>query len=294
MMPPFGTRNEEPVVHKDDTIELLVYAYTEDEQVVSADDLVTVRFTVMLPDGTTETKTGEVQDDGGGRLLWSDTEQVGSYPYTAQFQFVNGEKKSYRNSFVVKDPFEIIPQTRRKKIAEEVWMRIEDCFDSNYGGPHLRDMTLEYFEPEKVERFIDEGLIYINNYGTITELTLEDFTFELPDNDPALPEGSVQHNPHQILVVQATLIAVIRHLMRSYVEQPAPQGANVVWQDRRDYLQRWQTILQVEWEFFEKLVAAFKRGFFNYGATSLLVHNKAGRLGYMPGFRARNAARGYW
>jgi hypothetical protein len=91
--------------------------------------------------------------------------------------------------------------------------------------------------------------------------------------------------------VQATLLAVIRHLMRSYVEQPAPQGANIVYQDRRDYLQRWEEIYKIEEEFFKYVLALWKRQFLHLGTGSLLVHSKAGRL-YGPGYnRARTISR---
>jgi hypothetical protein len=119
------------------------------------------------------------------------------------------------------------------------------------------------------------------------------FTTPIPDHDPNLPDGSMQDDPDQIVIIQATLLAVIKHLMRSYVEQPNVVGANMVWQDRRDYLQRWQTIYTIEEGYFRQVVALWKRQFYNFGHSSLLVSSKAGRLGYGPGFRARNAARGY-
>lgn len=291
-MPPFGTRSDQPVVHQGDTTELRVYAYTDDEQIVSSDNLVAVNFTIKYPDGTEAVRTGDIDDDGAGTLLWEDTEQTGLYLWVAQFTFDTGAKTSYRNEFRVDDPLELPPQTRRSKIVDDVWLRLEDCFDSDIGGPWLRDMTLSWFEPSKIERFIDEGLVYINNWPPLTNFTLADFTTPIADPDPALPPGSKQDDPDRILIVQATLIATIKHLMRSYVEQPLPQGANIVWQSKRDYLERWNTILQIEMAFFHDIVALWKRQFYNYGKSALLVGNKAGRLGYGTGFRARNAARG--
>lgn len=293
-MPAFGTpRSQQPEIHLGDTIDLRVYAFTDDEQPIATDDITSVGFTVQLPDATQQTISGTVESDGAGFLLWTDTSQTGVYPWIAQFIFDDGSKKSYRREFVVTDPFAVVPQTQRNKVAEEVWMRIEDCFDSELGGPWLRDQTLAYFDASKVERFIAEGLLFINSWPPLTNLSLADFTTPAPDPDPALPPDSTQNDPDQIIIVQGTLIAVIRHLMRSYVEQPLPTGANIVWQSRRDYLDRWNTIYQIEWDFFKEAVTLWKRNMLGYGRTSLLIHNKAGRLGYATSYRARNASRGY-
>jgi hypothetical protein len=123
-------------------------------------------------------------------------------------------------------------------------------------------------------------------------LDLSYFTTPIPNPDPNLPANTYQPDPDRIVLVQATLLAVIKHLMRSYVEQPQPQGANIVWQDRREYLQRWQSIYQIEDAAFKEMVLLWKRQFYNFGQGALSVHSKAGRL-YPTGWRARNVSRGY-
>jgi hypothetical protein len=171
-------------------------------------------------------------------------------------------------------------------------MRFEDCFDSDLGGPHLRDETLAYFEPSKIEKFIAEGLLEVNLWPPFTNLDLSYFTTQVIDPDPALPPGSMQADPDRYVIALGTELAIIRHLMRSYVEQPAPQGANIVYQDRRDYLQRWQQIYQLEKAEWDRVVALWKRQFLNLGKSSLLVQTKAGRV--YPGARTRGATRGYY
>lgn len=288
-----GTVNDETEVSLGDTKVLQAYLYNDDESPVTADDLVSVSFTIKKPDETETTEAGDIQDDGSGYLLYDGNDQTGLYVWTAQFVFISGAKKTYRSQYNVYDPLVIPPSSRRKVIAEEVWLRIEDCFDSELGGPWLRDETLSYFDPTKVERFVDEGLVIINNWPPLTNFDLGMFTTQFPDSDPSLPAGSLEENPNQIIIVQATLLAVIRHLMRSYTEQELPQGANINWQSRRDYLQRWQTIYQIELDWFKELLALWKRQFFNYGHSALLVGQKAGRLGFGTGWRARNALRGW-
>ena len=280
------------VINKTDTVELVAYIYDHEDQPVETADLSAVNFTVLQPDGTSTTVAGTIQGDGSGFYRWTDTAQEGLHVWTAQFEFVSGEKRTYRDEFKVIDPFEIAPTTRRTEIANEVWTKLEDCFDSEAGGPWLRDMTLAYFEPSKIEKLIDQGLLLINVWPPATNLGLDYFTIDVVDPDPALPPGSTAPDPDRYVVVQATLLATIKHLMRSYVEQPEPQGANIVWQNRRDYLQRWSAIYEIEERSFKEMISLWKRQFYNFGKGALLTHSKAGRL-YGTGWRARNAQRGY-
>jgi hypothetical protein len=272
---PLGTLHDRAEVALSDTAELRPYIYNEDETPVVAEDLYAVNFTVRKPDGTTDTLTGTINNDGSGFLRYGNTDQKGLYIWTAQFIFRSGQKRSWRDEFNVYDPMEIAPQTQASQIAEQVWFRLEDCFDSEEGGPWLRDMTLSYFD-----------------------LDLAYFTTDIPATDPALlalDPNAKQPDPDRIVVVQGTLLAVIKHLMRSYVEQPDIRGANAVYQDRRDYLARWQQIYQLEYTEWTRMIALWKRQFLNYGRSSLLIGSKAGRLyGPAAGMRLRNAMRGYY
>lgn len=291
-----GTEQLPKIVSLGDTVPLVAYAYTDRDATVDPDEVIEVNYTVRLPDGTTADLSGEIQPDGSAfaRYDTSSGSQIGEYHWIAQFIFESGERTTFPDgNFVVFDPLNPPPLTRDQEIGQEVWLRLEDCFDSQEGGPWLRDMTLAYFEPSKVERFIPEGLLLINQYPPATNLDLSYFTTPLLDPDPNLPEGTYQPDPDRFIIVEATLIAVIKHLMRSYVEQPNLVSGNAVWQDRRDYLQRWQTILQIEQADFKFMVTLWKRQFLNLGRGALLTHSKAGRL-YPTGFRARNAMRGYY
>jgi hypothetical protein len=290
---PLGIPHDRTEVYLNDSAELTPYIYDSREQPVQQADLASVEFEIKKPDGSVDIVAGTIESDGSGFLRYLDTDQVGLYVWVAQFTFDSGEKRSYRDEFKVIDPLTVPPQTRVNKIAEKVWLKLEDCFDSDLGGPWLRNETLAYFEPTKIEKFISQGLLTINVYPPMTTLDLSFFTIEVPDSDPALPPGSTQADPDEYIIVQATLLAVIKHLMRSYVEQPDVRGANIVYEDRRDYLQRWQIIYQIEEASINRALALWKRQFLNLGKSSLLVHSKAGRL-YPPGHRARNAQRGYY
>jgi hypothetical protein len=286
---------DEKTIIKGDTASLYAFAYNDDESPITQADVTSVNFTVRKPDGTQTTTAGSVNSEGTGRLSYTDTNLVGKYLWVAQFTFTTGERRSVTDEFFVFDPLNVAATTFKDQIASEVWMRIEDCFDSQEGGPWLRDRTLSYFDESKVKRFIPEGLVRVNSYPPITNFGLDAFTTFSPSTDPAelaLDPNAKEPDSDRIIIVQATLLVVIRHLMRSYVEQYNPTGANVVWQDRRDYQQRWQAIYQIEEPYFKEMVALWKRNFLRYGTGSLLVHSKAGRL-YGPGYnRAWSVGRG--
>jgi hypothetical protein len=289
-----GNLRDRVEVSMGDTAELTSYIYNNREVAASANDLDSVSFVIRKPDGTTTTTPGQILEDGAGFLRYTGTTVPGLYVWRAQFTYMSGEIRSTRKEFNVSDPLAVAPQTRKNQIAEQVWLRLEDCFDSDQGGPWLRDMTLSYFDPSKVEKFIPEGLLEINVWPPMTNIDISFFTAQVVDTDPALPVGSMQPDPNRIVLVQGTLLAVIKHLMRSYVEQPNPVGANIVYQDRRDYLTRWQTIYTLEEAEWRRMIALWKRQFLNLGHSSLLVHNKAGRLGYGTNWRARNIGRGHY
>lgn len=292
-----GAEQSTSIVAKGDTAELSAFIYDANDNAVPASGINSVSFTIKSPDNTEIMLSGIVQSDGSGFLRWTDTIQTGLYIWVAQFTLGTGEKRSFRDEFVVEDLLATPSISRNDMVSNAVWMRLEDCFDSREGGPWLREKTRAYFDQTKIAQFIPEGMLLINSWPPTTSVDLSFFTTQIPVTDPvvlAINPTAMQPDPDQIVIVQATLLATIKHLMRSYVEQPNVIGANVLWQDRREYLTRWQTIYQIEQEYFKTILALWKRQFLTYGKSSLLVSNKAGRLGYYPGFRARNIGRGWW
>jgi len=84
-------------------------------------------------------------------------------------------------------------------------------------------------------------------------------------------EDNFPFDHHSPLAGQSLLVESIRHLMRSYVEQPVPVGSNVTYFDRRDYLNRWQSILQMEVDKLTAWIDIFKQSQFAFGSTAMLV-----------------------
>lgn len=271
-------------VNTGDTAELRRYIFDEDEIAVDPDIIVQVKFTIQKPDNSQSTHNGIVEDDGAGFYRWTDTADLGEYKYIASFTLDTGQVRSTRGTFEVIDPFNPPTPSPIEALSDAVWLKIEDCFDSEEGGPWLRDETLRYFNRNKIPEFVPDGMLLINVTPPMTNLLIDTFTTPLADGSP---------DPDMPILVLATFLEVVRHLMRSYVEQPASANANVVYEDRRDYLQRWQLIYQMEMDYFLRVLAMWKRQYIGLGHSQILVTAKAGRLLPAP-LRSRNIGRGYY
>jgi hypothetical protein len=228
---------------------------------------------------------GEVEEDGRGYLQWTNTEQSGEYLVQAQFTLNTQEIKSVMVNFSVLDPFNIPPPTEAQLVAEEVWLRFEDAFDSVEGGPILRDYTLSHFDVRKIERFIPEALLDINVQMPPTQYSISYF---------ARPLGNGEINPLMPLLSKGVMCKVLLHMIRSYIEQPVPQGAQIAYEDRTRYAQAWQTAYATEREDWISMVRLYKRQELNLGHSALLVGSKAGRLFMNGTWRTQNVGRGWF
>ena len=271
------------IVALGDSVKLSVFIRNAKDQLYDPEDIVSVSFTVQDPENNKTTVEGDIGDDGSGVLVYEtgDTFTPGHYVGVATFSLTDGSTQSTRSDFELFDPFAVV-DTQTRVVADGVWTKLEDCFDSEDEGPWIQDVTMHFFREEKMEKFISEALFDINHQNPPTGLGLDSFvtTAGVPTNDYPL-------------LVQSILVQVIRHLMRSYVEQPAPTGAQIAYQDRRDYLQRWKEVYELEYNTYMRWVALYKRGFLQLGHYKVLVAAKAGRLIPAP-MRARSAGRGYF
>lgn len=278
-----GVRYNIGSVNVGDTAELYA-ALRVNEVPVPAVDITSVAFTVQLPDdmivGPTE---GEVKEDGQGYYQWTETEEPGEYLGQAQFTLTTGEIRSVMVNFTVVDPFDVTPLTPMEIVIDEVWFRLEDCFDSIDGGPWLRDITLAHFDKTKIARFIPETLLDINIQMPPTTAVLSDFT---------TPQQNGEPNPVLPIIAKGVLCKTIMHLIRSYTEQPVPQGGQLVYEDRTRYKDSWTAVYKSEHEDYITMVRLWKRGFLNLGHSALLVSSKAGRLFPFGNMRSRNIGRG--
>jgi hypothetical protein len=279
-----GYDREANIFNLGDTAEVRAWLYDRYDAPVTTDDVLSVSFTIQKPDKTMVTVVGEVEDDGTGLCRYEDTDQAGQYLAMATFTLHDGRRSS-RADFEVIDPFEEVTPTASWYVADGAWAKLEDCFDGSDEGPWLREETLNFFTKQKMEQFIDEALFDINHQHPPTALTISYFV--------TIQAGGAVATADFPLLTQAVFLAVVRHLIRSYVEQPNPVGSQIAWHDRRDYLQRWQSVYQSEQQQYMRMVALFKRRFLGLGKSALLLSSKAGRMIPAP-MRTRNVGRGYW
>lgn len=147
-----------------------------------------------------------------------------------------------------------------KDVVDTVWMRFADAFDSPHGGPNLQTYFQTHFGRERIAQLLRVGGGRLNTMAQ----PFQTFTVEGPT--PTFPLATWGS-----LLETMTYIEVIKHLMRSYVEQPAFIGGNVTRLDRRDYLDRWRQILDIEENMLKGQLDVFKISNMGLGKPKTLV-----------------------
>ncbi len=280
----------EPQIAINDTKTLTAYLYGSDDQLVPQADIVSVLFTVVNPLGSIATpdvnaQPGAIIADGTGQYLVPNTINVneGEYRGIAQFTFsdngLSGLMQTSICNYDVYDPFAWTDVTPADPAIDLCWQKLEDCFDSEYGGTWLRDQSLANFQRSKIGAFVPDVLLEINAIMPQSEYDINSFPWSTDDGTAIFGWG--------------LLLATIRHLMRSYTEQPQQTNSPVPWMDRTGYQQAWSVIYQIEKERYDELVRLFKVRTYADNGAALLVASKAGRLLPAP-MRTRNIGRGYY
>jgi hypothetical protein len=82
-------------------------------------------------------------------------------------------------------------------------------------------------------------------------------------------------NQYAGLLNTATTVEVIKHLMRSYTEEPVVVGNISVRLDRRDYMQRWGSMLGAEQQQLTQETGVFKTQMMFNGTPRVLIQGGA-------------------
>ena len=146
-----------------------------------------------------------------------------------------------------------------KSIVETTWVRFSDVFDSPQGGPHLQVYFQTNMSRGRLAQLLGVAVGFLNTMA-------QPYTSFSVDGPPLFPYQ--QWGP---LLEQTLYIETLKHLMRSYTEQPQPQGLSVARMDRRDYVDRWQAILDMEMPFFKGQLDVFKISMMGLGRPRVLV-----------------------
>jgi hypothetical protein len=133
--------------------------------------------------------------------------------------------------------YDALPPIARQ-VVEDVWAKFADSVDSAQGGPNLLQWMNVHFGRNRVAQLLYQCVQHLNNVAQ----PQSGFTADGNGGGlfPYVQWGG--------LINSALTVEVIKHLMRSYVEDPDITGNVQVRANRRDYLTRWAQMLPIEQE----------------------------------------------
>lgn len=232
-----------------------------------------VLWTIKRPDTSTTTigPNAISPSSTAATLSANETTMLGEYIVQATFTLTDSTTRIGTATYAVIDPLAINIPTEQQQTVDLAWTLIGDCFDSELGGPHLRDVSLANFDKNRLFDLYDLALYSINTMQPAQTFDAVSFPYAY-----ARP-----------LLAKSLEIEAIKHLMRSYVEQEQiTTSGSITYFERRDYLDRWNTILTIEQTQFKEWIAMFKRQQYHFGTGKLLIDNKTRGL-YVPQIRTR-------
>jgi hypothetical protein len=170
-------------------------------------------------------------------LAASDTATLGDFVGIWSYQ-MNSVAESYTIYTTVgeSNPAYDMLSSPFKDVVDQVWIRFDDLFDSPSGGPHLQTYYQAHWSRGRMAQLMGMALRKLNTIAQPYS------TFSLDGH------GGTQFPLQQWggLLEQATFVEAVKHLRRSYIEQPQFIGGSVTRLDRTDYWQRWSSVLQDE------------------------------------------------
>lgn len=149
-----------------------------------------------------------------------------------------------------------------KDLVEHVMIRIADTIDSPGGGPNLTTYVQSKFGRGRIAELMRIALGRMNTIA-------QPFASFTVDGDGGAQFPYLQWGP---LLEAMTWIEVLKHLIRSYTEQPQFAGSgNVSRLDRRDYVQRWRDVLMEEESAAKSQLDVFKISQMGLGRPAVLI-----------------------
>lgn len=146
-----------------------------------------------------------------------------------------------------------------KQTIENVYYKISDLTDSPDGRPSLVAFFQSKFGRGRMAQLLNTAMNRLNTMAQpYSTYSIYDTTFPIANWGGFLET--------------ALWIEVLKHLRRSYVEQPeVVLSAEVSRLDRRDYLQRWGMILADEEAMFKSQTDTFKIAHMGLGQPAVLI-----------------------
>jgi hypothetical protein len=148
-----------------------------------------------------------------------------------------------------------------KDIVDTCWVRFADLFDSPGSGPNLMTYFQTHFGRGRMAQLLRIAV------GTLNTIAQPFQTYTIDGDGGA----SFPIDRWGALLERSLYVESLRHLIRSYAEQPMFVGGSVTRLDRRDYMDRWNIILGMEEPVFQRQLEVFKIGNMGLGKPAVLV-----------------------
>lgn len=147
-----------------------------------------------------------------------------------------------------------------QEVVDHVWTRFADLFDSASGGPHLQMYYQAHWSRGRMAQLMGMALRRLN----VISQPHQTYTLDGAGGTkfPVLQWGG--------LLEVATYIEAIKHLRRSYLEQPEVQ-TTITRLDRIRYFDRWGEMLDGEEHDLKSSLENFKKDSMFLGAPAVLV-----------------------
>lgn len=232
---------------------------------MDADGDVTITMVSETTGNTVFTRTATHDGVGEYSNAFNSVETSTPGSYTLLWNYVLGASPEYFESGIEVGPsspaFDFLPEDFRN-IVEGVVIRLADTIDSPGGGPNLTTYVQSKYGRGRIAELMRIAL------GRMNTMAQPFQTYTL-DGQGGSVFPVAQWGP---LLENLTWIETLKHLIRSYTEQPLFAGSgNVSRLDRRDYTQRWRDVLMEEEEAAKAQLQVFKISSMGLGRPAVLI-----------------------
>jgi hypothetical protein len=158
--------------------------------------------------------------------------------------------------------YDSLPVTMKDFLEMQLWIRFRDLIDSADGGPNLQTYFQSHWSRGRVAQLMGIALSKLNSIAQ-------------PWSNYSVDGSTGPMFPITLwggLLSSYTYCEMVKHLIRTYTEQPLLQGGGGITRlDRRDYSMRWREVLNDEQAELKSMLDVFKIRHMGLGNPRVLV-----------------------